>query len=81
MNEIPLIYDLDYNSIEAILTNWGEPAYRGRQVWQGLYQNFWQDPMDFTNLPIELRQQLSTKFRFSSLNPQAFLQSTDGETQ
>lgn len=80
MNEIPLIYDLDYNSIEEILTNWGEPAYRARQVWQGLYQNLWQDPLDFTNLPVKLRQQLSVEFRFSSLNPGTFLQSTDGET-
>lgn len=80
MSEIPSIYDLDYNSIKETLTNWGEPAYRARQVWQGLYQNLWQDPSDFTNLPIKLRQQLTAKFRFSSLNPQTFLQSTDGET-
>lgn len=81
MNEIPLIYDLDYSSLEEILTNWGEPAYRARQVWQGLYQNFWQELSDFTNLPTRLRERLSEEFLFSSLIPLNLLQSTDGATR
>ena len=81
MNEVPLIYDLDYDALEEILTVWGEPAYRARQVWQGLYQKFWHDPLNFTNLPGKLRQRLSAEFRFSNLSPLSILQSSDGETR
>ena len=51
MNDTPLIYDLDYDLLVETLAAWGEPSYRARQVWQGLYQNLWQNPQDFTNLP------------------------------
>lgn len=81
MNEVPLIYDLDYETLEQVLTGWGEPAYRARQVWQGLYQKFWNDPQQFTNLSLGLRQRLSAEFHFSHLNPLSFLQSSDGETR
>jgi 23S rRNA (adenine2503-C2)-methyltransferase len=39
----PLIYDLDLPELEEILAEWGEPAYRARQIWQGLYQQLWND--------------------------------------
>jgi 23S rRNA (adenine2503-C2)-methyltransferase len=82
MNEtLPLIYDLDFESLAKTFAGWREPAYRARQVWQGIYQNFWQSPQDFTNLPGKLRQRLSEEFRFSNLNPLSVLQSSDGETR
>ena len=81
MNDIPLIYDLDYDSLADILADWGEPSYRAHQVWQGLYQSLWQKPREFTNLPIKLRQRLSDEFRFTSLSPIDVLQSNDGETR
>jgi 23S rRNA (adenine2503-C2)-methyltransferase len=81
MNPTPLIYDLDFESLLETLTAWGEPTYRARQVWQGLYQNLWQAPPDFTNLPGKLRQRLFDEFRFSNLTPLSALQSSDGETR
>jgi 23S rRNA (adenine2503-C2)-methyltransferase len=76
-----LIYDLDFETLSETLTGWGEPAYRARQVWQGLYRNLWPAPQDFTNLPAGLRQRLSDEFRFSNLSPLNILQSSDGETR
>jgi 23S rRNA (adenine2503-C2)-methyltransferase len=81
MNAIPLIYDLDFEALSEILAAWCEPAYRARQVWQGLYQNLWQRPQDFTNLPAKLRQRLSDEFRFSNLTQISAVQSIDGETR
>jgi 23S rRNA (adenine2503-C2)-methyltransferase len=81
MTDIPLIYDLDFDALAEILAAWGEPTYRARQVWQGLYQNLWQSSQDFTNLPVRLRQRFSDEFRFSNLKPVNALQSTDGETR
>ena len=52
----PLIYDLDFASLEDILGS--EPRYRAQQIWQGLYHQLWQKPEQFTNLPLSLRQKL-----------------------
>ncbi len=77
----PLIYDFDLPGLSAILNDWGEPKFRARQIWQGLYQSFWRSPDEFSNLPKNLRRKLEKEFSFSNLNPVTSLQSTDGETQ
>jgi 23S rRNA (adenine2503-C2)-methyltransferase len=74
------IYDLDPQALENALISWGEPAYRVKQIWQGLYQNLWNQPEQFTNLPKNLRDHLFADFSFSNLNPEIVLHSRDGET-
>jgi len=76
-----LIYDLDLSELEALLVSWGEPAYRARQIWQGLYQNLWQNAGEFTTLPKSLRQKLGENILFEVLKPTIFLDSTDGKTR
>jgi 23S rRNA (adenine2503-C2)-methyltransferase len=76
-----LIYDLESGEIESTLLDWGEPAYRARQVWQGLYRQLLNDPGSFTALPTSLRQRLNENFDFSSLIPVVVKDSTDGETR
>jgi len=75
------IYDLDYPELTSLVATWGEPAYRARQIWQGLYQNLWGEPDQFTTLPKELRIRLGTELTFSRLQKEQVLQSTDGETE
>ncbi len=77
----PLIYDLSLEELTATLTAWGEPAYRARQVWEGLYRHLWHDPDQFTSLPRSLRQQLGDQFSFGHLKPVRALESSDGETR
>jgi 23S rRNA (adenine2503-C2)-methyltransferase len=77
----PLIYDFSQPELEALITSWGEPSYRSRQIWQGLYQNLWKDPFQFTSIPIPLRERLDNSFSFSHLHPQVVLQSSDGQTE
>jgi 23S rRNA (adenine2503-C2)-methyltransferase len=79
MNQ-PLIYDLDYDELQALLKQWGEPAYRTKQIWQGLYQQLWDSPDKFTNLSKPLRDKLATEIRWQVLTPDTILQSNDGET-
>ncbi len=74
----PLIYDLDLPELAATLKDWGEPKFRARQIWQGLYQNLWATPDEFSNLPKSLRQKLGEEFSFSHLKPVTSLNSTDG---
>lgn len=82
MNPKPNIYNLDLLEISKILAAWGEPGYRARQIWSGLYRNYWQIPEeDFTPLPLTLRRKLSDSFTFGNLRPVTVLNSSDGETQ
>jgi len=76
----PLIYDLDLTDLEIILLSWGEPGYRARQIWQGIYQQLWTDSDDFSPLPLSLRKKLNDRFSFQSLIPRITLASKDGET-
>ncbi len=75
------IYDLDLPALTDLLKGWGQPAYRARQIWQGLYQNFWNKPEEFSNLPKALREQLAAEFDFEILTPTLKLDSRDGQTR
>jgi 23S rRNA (adenine2503-C2)-methyltransferase len=75
------IYDLELPQLTEILQSWGEPPYRARQVWQGLYRQLWNRPEQFTALPLRLREELAEHFSFSHLQPETVLDSTDGETR
>jgi 23S rRNA (adenine2503-C2)-methyltransferase len=75
------IYDLNLLDLTTLLESWGEPSYRARQLWQGLYQHFYASPDQFTNLPKSLREKLSAYFRFDLLRPKRYLDSSDAQTR
>lgn len=79
--DLALIYDLDRDELMQALEELGEPKYRGRQVWEGLYQNLWPSPIEFTNIPKRLRATLADQFRFQSLEPEVIIDSKDGMTR
>jgi len=81
MNEQPYIYDLSLSELTLLLKSWGEPGYRAKQIWQGLYQNLWHSPDEFTMLSLKLRGQLAEKISFQHLEPVTTIRSTDGETE
>ncbi|MCC7118027.1 MAG: 23S rRNA (adenine(2503)-C(2))-methyltransferase RlmN [Anaerolineales bacterium] len=76
-----LIYDLDLPTLTLRLKEWGEPAYRARQIWQGLYQHLYATPEAFTNLPKPLREKLAGHFSFAPFLVNAQQNSSDGHTQ
>ena len=75
------IYDLDLNSISTMMTSWNEPAYRARQIWQGLYQHYYPSPSEFPNLPKPLREKLATELNFACIEPVRQLDSSDKHTR
>jgi 23S rRNA (adenine2503-C2)-methyltransferase len=81
MEEKTLIYNLSQPELVEIITGWGEPAYRARQIWQGLYQNLWNNPEQFTSLSLPLRKRLGETFSFSYLQPETVLKSKDNQTE
>jgi len=78
---LPLIYDLDLPALTELLQTWGEPAYRARQIWHGLYKSFWQAPEEFTSLPKSLREKIAAGLSFQPLTPTLKLDSSDGQTR
>jgi 23S rRNA (adenine2503-C2)-methyltransferase len=77
----PLVNDLDLPDLTALFQSWGEPAFRAKQVWVGLYKQFWNSPNEFTNLPLPLRTKLAEELRWEALAPTLKLDSTDGQTR
>jgi 23S rRNA (adenine2503-C2)-methyltransferase len=75
------IFDLDLADLTSLLAEWEEPAYRAKQIWEGLYQQFWGSPDDFSALPRSLRQKLGEALDFSHLTLETVLDSSDGETR
>ena len=76
-----LIYDLDLDEITALLKGWNEPAYRAKQIWQGLYQHFYNLPEQFTNLPKPLREKMAEYLSFSPIKPKLHMDSSDRQTR
>ncbi len=79
--EKTLIYDLDFETLTQTLKDWGEPGYRARQVWNGLYKHLWATPDEFSTLPLDLRQKLEEHFTFTHLAPEIVLDSVDKQTR
>jgi len=74
------IYDLDLEKINSLFKEWGQPSYRAKQLWEGLYRQLWSQPDDLSTFPKELRQKLADEFSFSNLHEAERLFSSDGQT-
>jgi 23S rRNA (adenine2503-C2)-methyltransferase len=75
------VYDLDLPQIAEILKSWGEPPYRATQVWHGLYQNFYDSPLQFSNLPKPLRGKMAAKWVIGGIEPVRYQDSADRQTR
>lgn len=81
MNMTRLVYDLDLPALSTLLAQWGEPAYRAKQIWQGLYVHLYDSPAHFSNLPLTLRQKLAENAAFTPFTVKTWLDSSDGFTR
>jgi 23S rRNA (adenine2503-C2)-methyltransferase len=81
MTERLALYDLNYDELEALLTGWGQPAFRAEQVWGWLYRSLVNDVADMANLPLALRQRLAAETDLSLLTPLAEEESITGLTR
>lgn len=74
------LYDLSLEALESLLTEWGYPVFRARQIWRWLYAQKATRFDQMTNLPADLRQQLEAQTTLSALEPVRELASSDGRT-
>jgi 23S rRNA (adenine2503-C2)-methyltransferase len=73
-------YNLSFPELKDTLKSQGEPEYRALQIWKGIYQNLWEDPDQFTNIPHELKRKLNDLFSFQNLEQKTELSSRDHKT-
>ena len=72
---MPSRYDLSPDDLAALLD--GEPAYRMRQVWDGLYRRV-AEPEELTDLPAGLRRRLADDAAFAPALREARRSVSDG---
>jgi 23S rRNA (adenine2503-C2)-methyltransferase len=77
----PNIYDLTPERLVTALDEWGEPAYRARQILHWLYRELVNEFEQMANLPVSLRRRLEQEFRLGSARQVAQKISSDGWTR
>ncbi len=75
------LYDLKFDEIQALLTEWGEPVFRTKQIWEWLYIQLAATYDTMTNLPRPLRDRLGAAYSLGRLTPKIDLLSSDGWTR
>jgi 23S rRNA (adenine2503-C2)-methyltransferase len=75
------VYDLSPGKLAALMQEWGEPEYRGRQILHWLYKELVTDFSEMSNLPLGLRKKLAGTLRMGSAEPVAQKISSDGWTR
>lgn len=72
------IRSLSLPELEAVLTEWGEPRFRAKQLYEWLWAKSAADFDTMSNLSKELRTRLKTQFTFHTLFEDKVQHSSDG---
>jgi len=75
------IYELSIHQLIDLLKEWGEPSFRAKQIWQGLYNHLYSDAGQFTNLSKSLRERINKNFSFMPFGVKIYQDSSDGSTR
>jgi 23S rRNA (adenine2503-C2)-methyltransferase len=78
---VNLLLDLALPELESRLSEWRQPAYRARQVWEWVYGRGVSDFGQMINLPASLRDLLQATFSLDPFTPVAESLSSDGQTR
>jgi 23S rRNA (adenine2503-C2)-methyltransferase len=76
-----LFYDLSLAQLESDFRASDLPAYRVRQLWEGIYAHLLPSPYAITNLPKDLRQEIDERYVFDAFEIRDAIDSTDGGTE
>jgi 23S rRNA (adenine2503-C2)-methyltransferase len=76
-----IVYDLGLSELTDLLKSWGEPDYRAKQIWQGLYQKYYNNADQFSNIPKSLRDKLKEFTNFLPFEVKTSQESLDGQTR
>jgi 23S rRNA (adenine2503-C2)-methyltransferase len=76
-----LLYDLSLDDLTTRLAEWGQPAFRARQLWEWLYRRYASGFDEMTNLPRTVRDQLPAVMRLEIGEVASTQRSSDGQTR
>lgn len=77
----PSLYDLTHEQLARQLAEWGEPAFRARQIWHWLYQRLAGSIDEMTDLPRPLRDRLKRTYALGRMTVVTEQHSSDGWTR
>ena len=72
------LYSLSLESLKTLMKEWGEPAYRAKQIHEWLYDHRVRDIDAMTNLPSALRERLQQETQLGTLTLVTEQRSGDG---
>ena len=77
----PILYDQSSETLQAVLRELGQPAFRLKQLEEGLYQHRYMDFGEFTTIPKSLLDALEERFSLFPLVMSRDIVSRDRQTQ
>ncbi len=77
---MPSLFELSLPDLTALVTGWGQPAFRAKQIWGWAYQRLAPSFDAMTDLPKDLRQRLKAELQFGTLTQALDVHSRDGGT-
>lgn len=77
----PILYDQSSETLQAVLRELGQPAFRLKQLEEGLYQHHYMDFGEFTTIPKSLLDALEERFSLFPLFMSRDIVSRDRQTQ
>jgi 23S rRNA (adenine2503-C2)-methyltransferase len=75
------VYDLDLQTLHALLESLGEPSFRARQVWKWLYVHLADSYDSMTNIPQSVRESLTSSNPIQTYERINSVSSSDGQTK
>jgi 23S rRNA (adenine2503-C2)-methyltransferase len=75
------LYNLTQQELEALMREWGQPAFRAKQIYRQLYVNLAADPASMTDLPAALRERLAAEARPGTLTLERVQEADGGLTR
>ena len=75
------LYDLSLPELTTLLAEWGQPAYRARQVWEWLYRHYAGSFDKMSTLPGTLRERLARETTLVIGEVALSQNSSDGQTK
>jgi len=73
-------FDLSFKELSGLLSTWGQPAYRAKQIWELVYRHLQTDPLLFSNQPKDFRTRLNENLEFTHLQEMESIRSKDHQT-
>lgn len=79
--DAPNLFDLSPAALRDLLREWGEPAYRARQLYRHLYVLRTPEPGAMTDWPKSLRERLADETQWGALSPTRCVTGDEGMTR